>query len=248
MKPRAGVMRKTQTRTEDTDTHSGAGWLSPQGDRLLRVLLTHASDAIIVRDAESGVVLDLNGHAETLYGYTHAEVGCFPHGWDPRTDEEQLAGGTQAVGGGAAHTSDQRPRWHRRRDGSVFPAEVTITRLDIDGRSLELATVRDLSEPVAVRSAMEARLVEAEGLLDLASLLERFTNLDHLLDGIVEAAMRFVGADFGAIGYPEGAAVRIARIRDNAGWGGATILLSPEGSGAGDAPHFDLDGVVTVLD
>ncbi|QJE03569.1 response regulator [Massilia forsythiae] len=45
---------------------------------------------------------------------------------------------------------------HRRRDGSVFHADVLLNRVDIDGSGMLQATVRDISARVATQAALSA--------------------------------------------------------------------------------------------
>ena len=47
-------------------------------------------------------------------------------------------------------------RWHRRRDGTLFPVEITANRLELDGRRKVLATVRDITERKQAEQALRA--------------------------------------------------------------------------------------------
>ncbi|MBF0514447.1 MAG: PAS domain S-box protein [Desulfovibrionaceae bacterium] len=52
-------------------------------------------------------------------------------------------------------------RWHRRKDGSIFPAEITSRHFELRGRSLRISALRDITE----RKMAENALLESRKLL-----------------------------------------------------------------------------------
>ncbi|ARS91283.1 PAS domain S-box protein [Natrarchaeobaculum aegyptiacum] len=109
----------------------------------LEVLFDESPDVIIVHDLE-GNVLDVNEkHLENL-GYDREEVLSmhvteFERG-SPRAELERLwremdVGSHREVMG-----------VHRRKDGSTFPVEVWLNKIEIDGEERILAVSRDISE------------------------------------------------------------------------------------------------------
>jgi PAS domain S-box-containing protein len=116
--------------------------------RLFRGLLEAAPDGMVIVNRDGEIVL-VNAQVEELFGYQRAElVGepveilvpdrysgmhmAFRNGYvsEPRTRPMGLAGDLHA----------------RRKDGSEFPIEVTLSPLETDEGLLVSAAVRDISE------------------------------------------------------------------------------------------------------
>ncbi|MEN9218750.1 MAG: response regulator, partial [Gloeomargarita sp. DG_2_bins_126] len=139
----------------------------------LRSLVEQAADAIFLYDLD-GRVRDANRQACELWGYTHRElqqhtVGELHPQGDPR-DWQDLPPG--------------EPRrfesWARHRDGTVFPVEVSVGRLHLEGESYILSLVRDIRQ----RKRAEADLQQAKEAAEKASAYLG-TVIDHLADGLL---------------------------------------------------------------
>ena len=68
-------------------------------------------------------------------------------------------------------------RWHRRKDGTVFPVEITANRFQLEGRRIVQAAIRDISE----RQRAEAERAQLESQLRQAQKMEA---IGHLAGGI----------------------------------------------------------------
>jgi diguanylate cyclase (GGDEF)-like protein/PAS domain S-box-containing protein len=128
-------------------------------------ILDAALDAVITID-HRGNVLEYNRAAEEAFGYRRADVLgrelvelIVPH--DLRDSYRRtLAGWTEG-----SETEDGGPPFGRRMDvealradGTVFPAELAISRVEIPGPAVFTACIRDVSD----RRDAEQRLVAAE--------------------------------------------------------------------------------------
>jgi len=74
----------------------------------------------------------------------------------------------------------------RRRDGSEFPAEISLSSIELDGHRLATAAIRDISERVAVvreKERLEAE-AEKERLLNQLHHARRLESLGELAGGI----------------------------------------------------------------
>jgi PAS domain S-box-containing protein len=222
-------------------TLTPAGHLAPlqersptsDGLRLLRTLIEQSADAIIVRDARTGVVVDVNQQAEAMYGYRRAEFFAFGPGWDLRTADERASGEglfELALRGGEMA---RRPRWHQRKDGSALPVEASINRIEIDGRPLLVMTLRDVSSYLGTEAELVGRLVEVEGLLELSTLLSTEDDLNTVLDRIVEGGVRCVGAAGGSLALPEGDCIVTRRLFRDGAWQPRVLSLALNGSTTG---------------
>jgi len=75
---------------------------------------------------------------------------------------------------------------HMRADGSVFHADILLTRVDIGGVGMMQATIRDISTRVAAEAALRATGVQLEAALRLAEQASRaksefLANMSHEL-------------------------------------------------------------------
>ena len=146
--------------------------------RLFRQLVDRANDAIEVVDPRTGRFLDVNRKACELHGYTRDEYLALSTGeMDPR----------YAVPDGPMVRTDQghlrktgSTRFeaeHRRKDGSVFPVEITLSYAHLD-RDYVIAVVRDITErrradgerrrlAAAIEQAAEGIvIVDADGVIE----------------------------------------------------------------------------------
>jgi PAS domain S-box-containing protein len=122
-----------------------------------RTLFNSSRDAIMTLTPEEGF-LDGNPAAARLFGCKDgAEFATFsPAELSP---ERQPDGGLSSVEAQemmaiALRNGSHFFEWtHQRRDGRIFPATVLLTRMELEGRTLLQATVRDVSE--------ERRLIES---------------------------------------------------------------------------------------
>jgi PAS domain S-box-containing protein len=125
--------------------------LSEQAARLSAVL-DNASDAIITIN-ESGSIESFNGAAEKLFGYRSAEVlqrnvrMLMPEPYGSAHDHylrRYLSSGVRHVIG------SRRELEGLRRDGEVFPLEISINEMWLGNKRLFIGTLRDISERLAV--------------------------------------------------------------------------------------------------
>jgi PAS domain S-box-containing protein len=132
-----------------------------------RGLLEAAPDAMVCADAGGRIVL-VNAAAERLFGYPREEL-------DGQLVEILVPDAVKAAHPGlrAGYSADSRPRLMgaglelsgRRRDGSIFPAEIALSVLETGQGVLTLAAVRD----VTIQRRARHELQRANG--NLKSLL-----------------------------------------------------------------------------
>ena len=110
-----------------------------------------SADAIITIDIEQRITL-FNHGAEQLFGYTGAEVLGQPlEVLLPSRFRHKHAGHITAFGQGgdvARRMGDRRSIFGLRKDGREFPAEASISRLDVDGTRVFSVVLRDITERV----------------------------------------------------------------------------------------------------
>ncbi|MFO1364197.1 MAG: PAS domain S-box protein [Burkholderiales bacterium] len=183
-----------------------------------RLLFEMESDAILVVDADSLRLLDANRAAESLWGYARAELMTMTAA-DLSAEPAETRGSIQSPEG-RVHIP---LRHHRRRDGTVFPVEITSNRLQLDGRKIVIATIRDITErerAEAARRALEAQLRQAQKMEAIGQLTggiaHDFNNILTSIVGYVTLAAEreAAAADAKVAGYLEQAARSCRRARD----------------------------------
>jgi len=104
-----------------------------------RGMFSVIQDALLLVDRESFSILDANEAACRHYGYSKAELlslKALDISAEPQKTEEALSSFHAWI----------PLRYHRRKDGSVFPVEISSALLRIDEKDRLLSVVRDISE------------------------------------------------------------------------------------------------------
>lgn len=120
-------------------------------------LFNGSSDAIVVRDGKSLAIIDVNPRFCSLYGYSPAEA----LGLDPAqlSDEANLYTGamiTERINK-AKSEGPQFFEWRsRRKDGSQFWADVSLTVFKLPEGERIISTVRDISDRKQLETQAEA--------------------------------------------------------------------------------------------
>ncbi|MEK8018066.1 MAG: PAS domain S-box protein [Candidatus Parabeggiatoa sp.] len=113
-----------------------------------RQLFEATSNPTVVFDANSQHVFDVNQAAIDLYGYTKEE-------WLRMKTEEVSAEAVKKRGAFSASKRVIPLRWHKKKDGTVFPIEMSTGNTYLfQGRSLVCATLRDITERKAYEEAL----------------------------------------------------------------------------------------------
>ncbi len=117
-----------------------------------RQLFEAASNATIVFDTNTQQIFDVNNVAVEMYGYHKDE-------WFSLTVYDLSAESVKSRA--LLYTGKRRQtiplRWHRKKDGSVFPVEITTgSSYLFQGRSLVCATLRDITERRAAEEALRS--------------------------------------------------------------------------------------------
>src|SRR6476620_9751036 len=135
-------------------------------------LLAIAADAVIAVDDEQRIIF-FNEGAERIFGWTAAEVGgeylevLLPprhraahrghvHGFGEAHGRARLMGERQQISG-------------LRKSGEEFPAEAAIERIEIDGRNVYAAVLRDISARQRAENLLHQAIEARDDMMGIVS-------------------------------------------------------------------------------
>ncbi len=161
---------------------------SRSGKAKFRDVLEAADDAAVGVDSD-GLIALVNTEAEELFGYTRRELIDQPvellvpqatPGINPQHGSRHIGGQPNRSLGAAA------PLAGRRKDGSVFPAEISLSSIDTKEGPLVAAAIRDASDRVETRREQDRSEVQSERNRVEAQLHQshRLESLGQLAGGV----------------------------------------------------------------
>lgn len=135
-----------------------------------RAIYDSVHDAIMVHDAETGAVVEVNKSCQEMFGYTASEfmgmsVGQVSSGREPFTQEKALESIHDAAAGKSLILD-----WHARdKNGRLFWAEVSLKQVDIQGVKRVAAVIRDVESRQETRRQLQlyGRIIDnsTEGIM-----------------------------------------------------------------------------------
>ena len=138
-----------------------------------RALFDCAPDGIVVADSESHYV-DANGAICRMLGYTHDEmVGLHASDIVVESEVQHITSALSVIKASAGYHREWR---FRRKDGSVFDAEVIATAMPDDKL---LGMIRDITDRKRADEALHQKNIELEAASRLKS--EFLANMSHEL-------------------------------------------------------------------
>lgn len=114
-----------------------------ESEEKYRQVVASTTDAIVVFDSDTGQFTEVNKAAEKLYGYSREEFLLMRH-VDVSAEAEAT---TESVLRTVNENHSHIPlRYHRKKDGTVFPVEISAGLFSAGGKKLLCGVVRDITE------------------------------------------------------------------------------------------------------
>jgi PAS domain S-box-containing protein len=129
-----------------------------------RFLFETTPDSLFIIDRDTLAILAVNPAACRLYGYTAEEFVKMRNvdvSAEPGKTKEAVDAGSPAV----------PVRYHRKKDGTVFPVEITGGYFEQNGRRLHTAFIRDISERRRLEEALEKDRREMQLIIDASPII-----------------------------------------------------------------------------
>lgn len=126
-----------------------------RSEKRFHSLFETAKDSILITDRDTGDILDANPAACRLYGY-HRDDFLYMKITNISAEPEKTS----------ASVSDKITyvplRYHRMKDGTVFPVEISIGFFEQDNQTLNTAIIRDITEKKQLENELLKSLKEKD--------------------------------------------------------------------------------------
>src|SRR5262249_51279220 len=163
---------------------------------LERELLEFAPDAVIGVD-EQGVIVLVNSHTQAVFGYPREElIG----------ERVEMLVPEAARGDHVSHRDRyfDSPRTRpmgagldlhaRRKDGTEFPCEISLSAVAVETGMMALAAIRDITDRRRDQDELRRAVRRLQAATDVALAVGGETDLDRVLQAIVERGRALVEA------------------------------------------------------
>lgn len=156
-----------------------------------QTIFDSSTDAIIIHDAETGSIIDVNAQMSLLFGYEKTEVigqtvEVFSANSEPITQKYTIKWLIKSQTEGK-----QTFEWRaKHKDGHLFWTEVSIAYIKIDNEYRYLATVRDIDDRKKVEQELEKYRLKLEDLVK-----ERTKQLEDKNNSLEQINTIFVGRE-----------------------------------------------------
>jgi two-component system, cell cycle sensor histidine kinase and response regulator CckA len=188
--------------TRDINDRKKAEEALLESEQRYREIFNATSEAIFIDDAYTGRVLDVNEPMLRMYGYNSKEevlagnVGDLRANQYPYTEEEAKKITMAAVAG-----KKQQFEWMaKKKNGELFPVEVTLSRSLIRGQERLLAVVRDITrrkQEEQEREKLQSQFVQSQKMESIGRLAggvaHDYNNMLVVIIGYAELAMEKIG-------------------------------------------------------
>lgn len=158
-----------------------------ESENRFRSIFEQANDGIFILDENK--LVDCNQHVEMLFGWNRDEfLGKTPPDLSPQTQPDgrnsaQLGSEMYKL---ALQGQPQRFEWvHLRKDGTPFDVEVSLNRIEIRGKAMVQAIIRDITERKIADQSLKTAEKRYRGLFEDSPISlweEDFSGVKQIID------------------------------------------------------------------
>jgi PAS domain S-box-containing protein len=130
-----------------------------------RELFESASDALLLISTKTGQIIDANKMTAMIYGYELDELLGKPS-TDLSAEPEETTRSIRSAKNTPGQIINIPLRWHRKKDGTVFPVEITARSFLQDGTPVLLVACRDITERKRAEAELRATKLNSEAIID----------------------------------------------------------------------------------
>lgn len=130
-----------------------------ESEERYRQLFELESDALFLIDEDSDQILEINAAAEKLYGFYREDFLGMKR-------EDLNSKSLDALARQNGQELLKEFTFHQRKDGSVFPVEISISKVTWYGKRVRLSAVRDITERLNARQRIESQRVFLRNVID----------------------------------------------------------------------------------
>jgi two-component system sensor kinase FixL len=170
--------------------------LSKQAEENSRLMVNLALNAMVMVD-ERGKIVQVNSQAETLFGYTAAQLLGQPVELlvPDRFKAEHPANLARYIGDPIVRPMGAgRDLYGRRSDGSEFPIEIGLHPIDVGGTRQVLGSIVDITERKRAEDQARKYLSELAHVARLSTMGQMVSELAHEVNQPLAAAANYARA------------------------------------------------------
>ena len=177
---------------QDVTAKKAAVMALRESEERFRELFDLESDAIMVIESSTGRIVQANTAACTTYGYTLEKLLTMTNEDISAEPEKTRAIHANATGQNFGQVVRIPLRLHRKRDGTVFPTDITVRAFRRENQVLAVLVIRDITEQEKARATLERFNDELEEKVTLRTeeLALRNNEIEALLASIPDLVMR----------------------------------------------------------
>jgi PAS domain S-box-containing protein len=159
-----------------------------------RMLFSTEQDAIIMVESETRRIVDANDSVLRLYGYSKEEILNLT-GPDLSAEPEKSKGVIEEIAmstdkGGHYHT-----RNHKKKDGTVFPVEISSGVFILKGKKIISAIIRDITERKNVEDQLKEREQYLQSIINTEPECVKIILSDGTIVQMNPAGLKMIEAD-----------------------------------------------------
>ena len=163
---------------------------------LLQTILNAVADGLVTIHAHGGIIETVNPAIELMFGYSAADLGGKHLSWlIPELDKDHHNGSLAYYGVSAADRAlgVGREVVGRRKDGSAFPLEISVSEMTLRGQRYFTGILRDISARKQAEEALRKAGALQKAIFDSANFSSIATDAKGVIQIFNVGAERMLG-------------------------------------------------------